>query len=310
MGPPHVEIRSTIIGLDGTIHDEIPGLPADAFATSLSPDGAKVAFVTRDTSLPGCGSCLDRPRIATMNVDGSEARLLTDRWHWIDTPMWSPDGTKIAFVARGGDGNQDVYVMNADGSTIQRLTTDPTVDQDPSWSPDGSTIIYDNIGSAPVQPGGFSSAQELWTVPVAGGPPIRLTHDNFAARQPVYSPDGTRIAVTRGSLGIWLLDADGTNPRPVSVIPRLQFSPFSPRWSPDGTHLAYLFHVAFSTSSVKVLDPRGGGVQLLLRFKVGVADLTTHRVVSIGVTTASDSNGVSWLPSGDAMLVNRLTPES
>ena len=96
----------------------------------------------------------------------------------------------------------------------------------------------------------------------------------------------------------------------VSTIPHFKRSPFSPRWSPDGSRLAYLVHVAFGTSSVDVLDPRSGEITPLLRFKVGIADLSRQRAVSLGVMTASDSNGVSWLPSGDAILVNRLTHDS
>jgi Tol biopolymer transport system component len=309
-GPSKDRLNAAIVGPDGSIHGEIPGLPVDAFATALSPNGRTIAFVTRATDIAGCGSCGDGPRIATIGIDGTGVRLLTDRWRWVDTPSWSPDGSQVAFMAQREDGNSDIYVIEADGSNLRRLTTDPALDEYPSWSPDGSTIIYDNIGSAPPESGGFSPTQELWTVLAAGGAPTQLTFDNFAEKQPVYSPDGGEIAITRGSLGIWLLDADGTNPRQVSAIPHFKRSPFSPRWSPDGSQMAYLIHVAFGTSSVDVLDPRSGEITPLLRFKVGIADLSRQRAVSLGVMTASDSNGVSWLPSGDAILVNRLTHDS
>jgi Ca2+-binding RTX toxin-like protein len=51
-------------------------------------------------------------------------------------PVWSPDGTRIAFVAFpvGGD-NVDVWVMNADGTNVLRLTNDPGVDLSPDWQP-------------------------------------------------------------------------------------------------------------------------------------------------------------------------------
>jgi Tol biopolymer transport system component len=309
-GPSKDRLNAAVVGSDGSIQGEIPGLPVDAFAPALSPDGRTIAFVTRATDIAGCGSCEDGPRIATIGIDGRGERLLTDRWRWVDTPSWSPDGSQVAFVGQRGDGNSDIYVIDADGSNLRRLTTDPAIDEYPSWSPDGSTIIYDNTGSAPPDSGGFSPTQELWTVLAAGGTPAQLTFDNFAEKQPVYSPDGTQIAITRGSLGIWLLDADGTNPQQVSTIPHFKRSPFSPRWSPDGSRLAYLVHVAFGTSSVDVLDPRSGEITPLLRFKVGIADLSSQRAVSLGVMTASDSNGASWLPSGDAILVNRLTHDS
>jgi TolB protein len=71
-------------------------------------------------------------------------------WH----PVWSPDGTKIAFVS-DREGNPDVWIMNADGSHQTRLTTEPTYDAFPVWSPDGSKLAY---SSAPDSKGNF----DIW----------------------------------------------------------------------------------------------------------------------------------------------------
>jgi Tol biopolymer transport system component len=67
-------------------------------------------------------------------------------------PVWSPDGTKIAF-ASSRDGSYDVYVMNADGSNVTRLTTNAAEDgfyavsvnevyYGLSWSPDGTQLVF------------------------------------------------------------------------------------------------------------------------------------------------------------------------
>ena len=282
------------------MQSEILGLPADAFGSRLSPDGTKIVFVTRDTSIPGCGSCADRPRIATIGVDGGGARTLTDRWSWVDMPVWSPDGSQIAFTVRRADGNQDIYAMNADGSNVRRLTTDPTADAYPSWSPDGSTIIYDNAGSVPPDEDNLSKTMELWTVPAAGGPPTRLTYDAFGEKSPVYSPDGSQIAVTRED-GIWILNADGTSPRRVAGTS----SSGCPRWSPDGTRIAFLTWVPGHRPVVS--DPRTGTVKDLPPLKLGIVDLITHRITFPGLKTASDVNGASWFPDGTQILFERLT---
>jgi TolB protein len=56
-------------------------------------------------------------------------------------PVWSPDGTKIAFQSLR-DHNYEIYVMNADGSGQTNLTNHPGKDLEPSWSPDGTQIYF------------------------------------------------------------------------------------------------------------------------------------------------------------------------
>ena len=56
-------------------------------------------------------------------------------------PVWSPDGTKIAFQSNR-DGNFEIYVMNADGSGQTRLTTNEANDVHPDWSPSGDRLVF------------------------------------------------------------------------------------------------------------------------------------------------------------------------
>ena len=64
----------------------------------------------------------------------------------------------------------------------------------------------------------MSVTQEIFTVPASGGALLRLTHDEVSEKQAVYSPDGSRIAVSRGSAGIWIMRADGSHLRRVRGI--------------------------------------------------------------------------------------------
>ena len=85
-----------------------------------------------------------------MNTDGSGVRQLThnDAQDW--APLWSPDGTRIAFDSdRYGSsdvnsayGPADVVVMNADGSGVRRLTHHDAYDSGGFWSPDGTLIAF------------------------------------------------------------------------------------------------------------------------------------------------------------------------
>ena len=63
------------------------------------------------------------------------------------SPVWSPDGSRIAFVGASEEGF-DLYVMNADGTDITRLTDLPGDETQPAWSPDGDRIAYswDDLG--------------------------------------------------------------------------------------------------------------------------------------------------------------------
>src|SRR3954462_1340625 len=67
-----------------------------------------------------------------MNADGSDVRRLTADPAHDEGPIWSPDGTKIAFTSERGD-SSDIWVMGADGSGVRRLTDDPARDESPDW---------------------------------------------------------------------------------------------------------------------------------------------------------------------------------
>ena len=75
--------------------------------------------------------------------DGSGEKQLTNNSAFDGDPVWSHDGSKIAFTS-DRDGNREIYVMNADGSGQKRLTTNPGIDENPSWSPDGTEIAFDS----------------------------------------------------------------------------------------------------------------------------------------------------------------------
>ncbi|HKQ98929.1 MAG TPA: amidohydrolase, partial [Candidatus Polarisedimenticolia bacterium] len=103
-----------------------------------------------------------------------------------------------------------------------RETTWSTVDV----SPDGKTIVFDMLG-------------DLYTVPMAGGEAKSLTSGISWDTWPRYSPDGTRIVFISdrgGADNLWVMRADGTDPKAVST--EKEHIVATPAWSPDGDYIA------------------------------------------------------------------------
>lgn len=92
-------------------------------------------------------------------------------------------------------------------------------------SPDGQTLLIDLLG-------------DLYTLPIAGGAAKALTSGPAFDSQPRFSPDGKTIAFTSDRSGIeniWLMDADGKNPRALTTEKDAYVR--SPAWTPDGNYL-------------------------------------------------------------------------
>ena len=192
--------------------------------SNLSPDGSQVLFLTGSTAVGFCGGCdpdaAPRDRLAVVDVGKKQGRFVyVDGVHRISEPVWSPGGDRIAFTGVKDKGNRDIFVVTlkhpdgpiAEGRAL-RLTDDPARDEFPAWSADGSTIFYDNIGAKEPDDSGFSSTQEIWSVPAEGGAPQRLTHNTRGRRAAgrLLRWD-RRVLARRGDLD------DGSRPVPTSI---------------------------------------------------------------------------------------------
>ncbi|MEX2261747.1 MAG: protein kinase [Bryobacteraceae bacterium] len=192
---------------------------------SLSADGRILVYTAR---LDGNWD------IFIQRVGGKNALNLTRDSSADDTtPVFSPDGEKIAFRSdRDGGG---IFVMGATGESLRRLTGEG---YNPSWSPTGREIVYST--EQVIRPEARSGARgQLWIVSVDTAEKRRLPTPNDAV-QPHWSPHGKRIAYwaadAAGIRDIWTVPAQGGQPAPVTKDTALDWNPV---WSPDGRLLYY-----------------------------------------------------------------------
>lgn len=134
---------------------------------AVSPDGSTIAFTYKGD-------------IYTVPVSGGEARQLTSDKGYDSKPLWSPDGTRIAFTSDRVGNNIDIYVMPAKGGTAHRVTTNSATETPLTWL-DDSTLLFSAAGMGSEDAILPPSVQQTYTVNVNGGRPRLYAHVQMGA---------------------------------------------------------------------------------------------------------------------------------
>ncbi|MBI4908460.1 MAG: PD40 domain-containing protein [Acidobacteria bacterium] len=167
--------------------------------------------------------------------EGGNAVRLTSGAGTETDPMFSPDGTRVAFTGEY-DGNVDVFVIPASGGVPKRLTWHPSSDRVMGWTPDGKRILFSSARQA------FSRYAEMYTVPAEGGIEERLPFPS--GYEASMSPDGESIAYEPigKAFVMWKKYRGGTTTRiwlarmsdsTVTKVPRANSNDFNPMWAGD-----------------------------------------------------------------------------
>ena len=209
-----------------------PGEPGTYGTFHLSPDATRAAVAKLGA---------DSPAIWIMDlIKGAERRLTFDPGANIQ-PVWSPDGTQVAFASYRG-GYWGVYRHAANGSGSDELIA--KVDRPPAltdWSHDGRYLLYQSADP--------KTAMDLWVLPLDGDrKPFPVVHSKANESGGYFSPDNRWIAYGSDESGQWEIYVQafdpkggaGTGATSGKWMVSNKGSPGMARWRQDGKELLYM----------------------------------------------------------------------
>jgi serine/threonine protein kinase len=218
------QVQLAWVGRDGKQIGTV-GPPGSYGYIRLSPDGKRIALAQRDFQSR-------RLDIWLMDVvNGTPLRFTFDPANDV-APVWSPDGSRIAFASNRG-GQIDLYQKPSSGAGNDELLLKSDWPSFPNdWSPDGQSVIYNVLIP--------SRHSDVWSVAVTGDrKPTPILQTLAAERDARFSPNGRWLAYT----------SDETGPRELYVqsfpIGRGKWQVSNagggpPKWRSDGRELYYL----------------------------------------------------------------------
>ena len=255
-----------VVGTDGTDLVRLTRNTTDDVFPTWSPDGERIAFSSTATGFsPNLPS---QSAIFVIDADGKNRRRLTNTEVGLDNPVpyyndtvpiWSPDGTKIAFLSDRRNGYREVFLMNPDGTGITRVTFNKAHHWNPGWTPDAKRIVFDArldglptannnpvAGMYSVNASGPSYSYGLDPHPVLNDTESGLEFDSS------ISADGRWIAFLNGQVdptrrtgrrGLTFAELRYVDGKPEVIEETMRQvddeEQYWPDWSPDGTRITF-----------------------------------------------------------------------
>ena len=301
---------------DSTVAEQQTAGPGYDYQPDCSPDGRWVVYASY---------AKDAVELWVLNLETKRTQQLTTGGAVNLEPRFSPDGKEMAFVSTSFHGRFHIFVGQfSDGELkgVQRLTGEnrstlpryyySQYDHEisPAWSPDGKEILFVSNRGHIYGTGGF------WRMKAEPGAEAREIHYEETAwkARPDFSPDGKRV-VYASYLGqqwhqLWVLLAQGGDAFPLSYG---DFDNVAPRWSPDGTRIAFVSNRGGNTSLWTQAIPGGAQTQIVTKEKhhlkpvgqlsIAVLDQAGHptaaRVFVVGEDGRAYAPDDAWMNADD-----------
>ena len=241
-------------------------------AVALAPDGSRVVYTVnawehptgRDTSKGDRHEM--RSHLWMVSTRGGDQRQLTFGERGENSPLWSPDGAHIAFLAARGTPVGDeaprvqVWILPSAGGEAWQLTSARDGANSFAWSPDGKRIAYLTTDSLsrdaearlrrrddPKPFEGDLRLSHLWVAELDSKQTTKLTSGDFTVRgAPTWSFDGTRLAILTSPTPLirderrdaWVVTV-ATRDKERIAPPASMIVQSTPVWAPDGRSLAF-----------------------------------------------------------------------
>ena len=216
-------------------------------------------------------------RLAIMDQDGENVRMLTNGEDLVVTPRFSPGSQDITYMSFAGD-TPRVYLYNIETRQREIVGVFPNMTFAPRFSPDGQRVILslESTGNS-----------NIFVLDLQTRTTRQLTNTAAIDTAPCYSPDGGQVVFESdrgGSQQIYVMQADGSNQQRIS---RGQGRYSTPVWSPRGDYIAFT-KLVNGNFAIGVMRPDGSGERIL--------------------TEGFHNEGPTWAPNGRVLMFFRDSP--